>query len=79
MGCVSNMDLHCIKNKVLKFPIKDFFSKYEQIQSKLRIWTHLLKKFLIKIFIFCAVFVLEFSCYWSQIVLNKSRELFILN
>ena len=28
----------------MKFPIKDFFSKYDQIRRKLRIWSHLLKK-----------------------------------
>ena len=32
----------------MKFSIKDFF-------SKLRIWSHLLKKSLMKNFIFCAV------------------------
>ena len=28
----------------MKFSIKDFFSKYDQILSFLRIWSHLLKK-----------------------------------
>ena len=27
----------------IKFSIKDFFNKYEQIQRKLQIWSHLLK------------------------------------
>ena len=31
--------------------MKYFFSKYDQIPSKLRIWSHLLKKF----FIFCVM------------------------
>ena len=39
----------------MKFSIKDFFSKCDQIRSFLRIWTHLLKKSLIENFIFCAV------------------------
>ena len=39
----------------MKFSIKDFFSKYAQIRSKLWIWSHLLKKSLIQNFIFCAV------------------------
>ena len=39
----------------MKFPIKDFFGKYDQIRRKLRIWSHLLKKSLIENFIFCAV------------------------
>ena len=37
-----------------KFSIKDFFSKCDQIRRKLRIWSHLLKKFLMEN-IFCAV------------------------
>ena len=28
----------------MKFSIKDFFSKFDQIRGKLRIWSHLLKK-----------------------------------
>ena len=39
----------------VKFSIKDFFSKCDQIRRKLRIWSHLLKKSLLKNFIFCAV------------------------
>ena len=31
-------------HKKVKFSIKDFFSKCEQIRKKLRIWSHLLKK-----------------------------------
>ena len=36
----------------MKFFIKDFFSKYDQIRRNLRIWSHLLKKFLMENFIF---------------------------
>ena len=36
----------------MKFSIKDFFSKCDQIQRKLRIWSHLLKKSVIENFIF---------------------------
>ena len=39
----------------MKFSIKDFFSKCDQIHRKLRIWSHLLKKSLMENFIFCAV------------------------
>ena len=39
----------------MKFFIKDFFSKCDQIRSYLRIWSHLMKKFLTKNFIYCAV------------------------
>ena len=47
----------------MKFSIKDFFSKCDQIRSffrsSLRIWSHLLEKSLMKNFIFCAVLVLN--------------------
>ena len=39
----------------MKFSVKDFFSKCDQILRKLQIWSHLLKKSLIENFIFCAV------------------------
>ena len=38
-----------------KLSIKDFFSKWDQLRRKLRIWLHLLKKFLMENLIFCAV------------------------
>ena len=41
----------------VKFYIKDFFIKFDQIRSKLRIWSNLLKKSLTENFIFCAVLV----------------------
>ena len=39
----------------MKFSIKDFFSKCDQIRRKLRIWSHLLRESLMENFIFCAV------------------------
>ena len=36
----------------MKFSIKDFFSKCDQIRRKLQIWSHLLKKSLMENFIF---------------------------
>ena len=39
----------------MKFFIKDFFSKFYQIRSFLRIWSYLLKKSLMENFDFCAV------------------------
>ena len=39
----------------MKFFIKDFFGKCDQICRKLWSWSHLLKKYLIENFIFCAV------------------------
>ena len=32
----------------MKFPIKDFFRKCDQIRSFVRIWSHLLKNFLME-------------------------------
>ena len=43
----------------MKFPIKNFFSKCDQIRSFLRIWSYLLKKSLLENFIFCAVFLIH--------------------
>ena len=39
----------------MKFSIEDSFSKCDQIRSFMRIWSYLLKKFLMENFIFCAV------------------------
>ena len=39
----------------MKFFIKDFFSKCDQIRSFLGVWSRLLKKSLMKNCIFCAV------------------------
>ena len=50
----------------MKFSIKDFFSKCDQIRWKLRISSHLLRKFLSENFIFCAVACI--SC------LNKTAD-----
>ena len=69
---------HCTK---MKFSIKEFCSKSDQIRSFLRIWLHLLKKSLMKNFIFCTVkagataqiFVLDFvqkRFYSSSVVLK---------
>ena len=49
----------------MKFSIKDFFIKLDQIRRFLRIWSHLLKKFLMENFIFCAVFVNPFHAIGS--------------
>ena len=39
----------------MKFSISDFFNKCDLIRRKLQIWSYLLKKSLMKNFIFCAV------------------------
>ena len=41
----------------MKFCIKILFSKCDQIRNLLLIWLHLLKKSLMKNFIFCAVHI----------------------
>ena len=46
---------HSTAHKMIFF-IKGFFSKYEKIHRKLRMWSHLLEKSLIKNFNFYAVF-----------------------
>ena len=46
----------------MRFSIEDFLSKYDKICSFLRIWSHLLKKFLTENFIFCAVEDLHWFC-----------------
>ena len=63
---VLSITLHTKK----KFSIKDFFSKCDQIYSFLRIWSHLLKKFLIENFIFCGAL---FSSLNSYFVLDSLR------
>ena len=44
-------DIPCTAQK-MKFSIKDFFSKCDQMRSSLRIWSHLLKKSLMENFHF---------------------------
>ena len=62
----------------MKFSIKDFFSKFDQIHSflrfGLRIWSHLLTKLSMENFIFC-----EFLCYSENFfpknsVFQRDRE-----
>ena len=49
----------CIIAQKMKFSIQDFFSKCDRIRTKLRIWSHLLKKSLMENLMFCAVYVCE--------------------
>ena len=39
----------------MKFFIKDFFSKCDQIRKKVRIWSHLLKKSLMENFFYAVI------------------------
>ena len=54
----------------MKFSVKDFFSKCDQIRRKLRIWSHRPKKSLIENFIFCAVLSLNFISLWRVSLIN---------
>ena len=53
----------------IKISINVFFSKCDQIHSFLQIWLHILKKFLMKILIFCAVICIFLSCFEDARVL----------
>ena len=66
-----------------KFSIKDFFSKCDRIRSFLRIWSHLLKKFLMESFIFCAVKIETFDdrnslCADADFEANSKQNLMIM-
>ena len=68
----------------MQFSINDFFSKCDQIRRKVRIWSHLLKKFLLENFTFCAVNIaLPSSMYdkdkgKSHIILRRKAVIFCL-
>ena len=47
---------------------KDFFGKCEQMHSKLRIWSHLLKKSSTESFIFCAVQIAGSSDFYLKYI-----------
>ena len=63
----------------MKFSIKDFFSKCNQIRRFLQIWSHLLKKTLVENFIFVQclfemyhrIIVKTFSVLTTQQILGK--------
>ena len=55
----------------MKFSIKDFFSKFDQIRKKLRIWSHLLKKCLMENFIFVAVIRDPVKHLWQSFFAKK--------
>ena len=62
----------------IKFCIKDFFSKCDQICSFLRIWSHFLKKSLMENFIFvqwCLFKIKFYKCFWIDKMRNRKRSL----
>ena len=54
----------------MMFSIKDLFSKCDQISRKLQIWSDILQKSLMEIFIFCGVFKLKY--------LNKEKKFWVM-
>ena len=62
----------------MKFFIKDFFSKCDQNCRKLQIWSHLLKKYLMENFIFCAVNAepdeTKMKAFWNQYQLKSLNK-----
>ena len=61
----------------MKFSIKDFFSKCDQIHRRLRIWSHLLKKSLMENFIFYAVIISEICDANQNLITHYLRAAFI--
>ena len=59
----------------MKFSIKNFFSKYDQIRRKLRISSDLLKKSSMENFIFCAVLQLVKGIWRDQELLLTEQLL----
>ena len=60
----------------MKFSIKDFFSKCDQIPRKLGIWSHLPKKPLMENFILCAVMRVWNAKVWNTYkALHESQTL----
>ena len=75
--CIYKPVKHGCTAQEMKFSIKDFFSKCDQIRRKLRIWSHLLKKSLMENFIFCAVIAKLFAN--SRKSDNISKSLYLVN
>ena len=75
---ISTEWLDSITAQKMNFFIKDFSSKCDQIGRKLRNWSHLLKKSLMKKFIFCAVYHVMIC--WTRIsyLMIKVKCLIIL-
>ena len=57
----------------MKFYIKDFSSKCDQIRRKLRIWSHLLEKSLMENFILCAM-----TCSLNVCLMYEDSSLILL-
>ena len=69
--CTKDADNAIYIAQKMKFSIKDFFSKCDQIRS---FWSHLLKKSLMENFIFCAVISTEFPNIPKDNGVNKGKK-----
>ena len=58
----------------MKFSIKDFFSKCDQIRSFMRIWSHLLKESLMENLIFCVVTLKPWENLCFSVVFKSYRK-----
>ena len=67
LSIMSRKEKTNITAQKMKFSVKDFFSKCDQICKKLRIWSHLLKKSLLKNFISYAVYQM------NEYILNDEK------
>ena len=69
----------------MKFSIKDFFSKCDQIRSLQQIWSYFLKKSLMENFIFCAVFnnlslvINRLTCQYENFMLISNFNMTVEN
>ena len=62
--------IFCFTAQKMKFSIKAFFDMNSQNRWKQRIWSHLVRKFLLENFIFCTVFVFNLLFVISTIFLK---------
>ena len=59
----------------IKFSIKEFFSKCDQIRLVRRIWSHLLKKSLMENFIFWCSESSSFICVFGKLVIKAIKAI----
>ena len=67
LSIMSRKEKTNITAQKMKFSVKDFFSKCDQICKKFRIWSHLLKKSLLENFISYAVYQM------NEYILNDEK------
>ena len=70
---IQKLRLFAYTAQKMKFPIKNFFSKCDQIRSKLRIWSHLMKKSLMGNFIFLVILLPKEESFFNPIQVGPFR------